>query len=100
MKLSKEAIDNLMVNVCRQEKDLNYSLRESKTTNSFYLRLYYKGKCKSLRISDHKSSKAMPSVTYVEWKAPLLEKFIKNNINQLKRNALKDLFDKIAGQEK
>lgn len=87
--------------VVKEFPGVTYSIKESDSTNSMYVRFYYNERKKTVRISDHSSSKSMPSNNFMDEGKSMgsLERFLINNVKALKKSAFYDLFDKIKQQD-
>ena len=82
--------------VLKRFPDVSYSMKEANTTNSVYVRFFYNGRKKTIRISDHPTHNIMPTILG----KTNLENFLVNNIKKLKHSHLYDLFEDIERSSK
>jgi hypothetical protein len=93
--IDKESLIKILDKITKEFQGVIYQLKESKSTPSYYIRFLYRGRKKTVRISDHKSAKNMPTnVNAVVSKQ--MERFLINNIKSMQTAHLYDLFDKVG----
>ena len=56
-----EKLENTLEKVIKKYPGVTYSIREADTTNSAYVRFYYRSRKRTVRVSDHPTKKLMPT---------------------------------------
>ncbi|MBP3707122.1 MAG: hypothetical protein J6J36_00735 [Clostridia bacterium] len=93
--VDKQELIKILDKIVKDFNGVEYQLKESKSTPSYYIRFLYKGRKKTVRISDHRSSKNMPTNVNMSV-SKQMERFLVNNIKKMQTSHLYDLFDQVG----
>lgn len=93
--MDMEKLKYTLEKVLKQFPEVTYKIKQSNSTNSAYVRFFYNGRKKTVRVSDHPTESF---ITTTIGKTNL-ENFFINNIKKLKRSHIYDLFNDIKKRD-